>query len=141
MRYIGRKYQLDGNTDVEKDRIAMLEQQVSDINMQFALIAYNPDCETLKVEFLKNLPDSLKLVADFLADNPFAAGANISYVDFMLYEYLLKISLLATEQFQQFPTLQKFLERIQSLPRVKEYIKAATPKMFHAPFAKWNTTH
>ena len=140
LRYIGRKQKLDGNTEEEKNRISMLEQQVTDMNSEQNRISYDPNCDNLKEDYLKKLPDSLKLVSNFLGDHPFVSGANISYVDFLLYEYLTKISVLVPDVFGQFPNLKEFLERIESLPRVGSYIKSAKPSLFNGPLAKWNTT-
>ena len=141
LRYIGRKHKLDGSTEEEKIRISLLEQQVTDMNFQIIRISYDPNCDKLKEDYVKNLPDSLKLVSKFLGDHPFAAGTNISYVDFLLYEYLTKISVLVSDVFGQFPNLKKFLERIESLPRVSTYMKFEKPSLFNGSMANWNATH
>ncbi|KAH7641511.1 der f 8 allergen [Dermatophagoides farinae] len=82
IRYIARKQKLIGQNEHEEIRASLAEQQIIDMNMAIARIAYNPNCEKLKPEFLKSLPEQVELLSKFLGDQPFIAGANISYADF-----------------------------------------------------------
>lgn len=141
LRYLARKHKLTGNSEEEKIRISMLEQQVVDSNIGMSRVCYDPNCDKLKEDFVRQLPDTLKPLSDFLADRPFAAGTNISYVDFFFYEYLLKVSVMVPEVFSKFANLRKFLERIESLPRLSAYIKYQKPSLFNGAMAKWNATH
>ena len=138
LRYLGRKYNLEGTTEVEKNRIAVLEQQVSDLNIAFFRTLFGPDFEKNKPEYLKALPDALKQLSTFLGSNQWVAGGKISYVDFWLYEYLIKIKVFAPQVFGKFPTLSAFVDRVEALPRVAEYIKASEPLVFSGPRYAWN---
>nr|M1RIR6.1 RecName: Full=Glutathione S-transferase; AltName: Full=GST class-mu; AltName: Allergen=Tyr p 8 [Tyrophagus putrescentiae]AAX34055.1 Sui m 8 allergen [Suidasia medanensis]AGG10560.1 Tyr p 8 allergen [Tyrophagus putrescentiae] len=138
LRYIGRKYKLTGANEPEELRVSLVEQQVVDGNQSLSRVAYDPNADKLKPDFLKTLPDSVKQLSHFLGNSPFVAGTSITYVDFWLYEYLVKLSVLVPEVFGQFDNLKKFVERIESLPRVSVYIKAQQPKLFNGPMAKWN---
>ncbi|KAH7641513.1 glutathione S-transferase [Dermatophagoides farinae] len=141
IRYIARKQKLIGQNEHEEIRASLAEQQIIDMNMAIARIAYNPNCEKLKPEFLKSLPEQVELLSKFLGDQPFIAGANISYADFLLYEYLTKLKILVPEVYDKFENLKKFHERIEALPRVSEYIKKQQPKAFHGPTSLWNGTY
>jgi len=138
LRYIGRKYGLDGSNEQEKLAISLVEQQIMDLNTAIGRIAYDPNCEKLKEEYLKNLPAQLKLVSQYLGSKAFVAGSNISYADFWLYEYLKKVSTLVSGSLSEFANLSKFIERIESLPPISAYIKSQKPKLFNGPTAKWN---
>ena len=131
---------MEGSTDAEQIAISLMEQQVYDLRMAFGRVAYDPNCGKLKEEYVKNLPDALKLVSDYLGENPFVAGQNMSYVDFWLYEYLLKVAVLVPEVFGEFDNLKKFVERIESLPRISAYLKERKPALFNGPMSKWNAT-
>ena len=141
IRYIARKQKLIGQNEHEEIRASLAEQQIIDMNMAIARIAYNPNCEKLKPEFLKSLPEQVELLSKFIGDQPFIAGANISYADFLLYEYLTKLKILVPEVYDKFENLKKFHERIEALPRVSEYIKKQQPKAFHGPTSLWNGTY
>nr|CAQ51257.1 glutathione S-transferase [Psoroptes ovis] len=138
LRYIARKYNLNGNNEMEKIRISLAEQQIVDLNQALSRVAYNPNCEKLKPEYLEKLPEQLELLSKFLNNQPFISGTNISYADFLLYEYLTKIKVLMPELFVKNDNLKKFHERIEALPRINEYIKKQQPKSFHGPTALWN---
>lgn len=138
LRYLGHRHQMDGKDENEKIRISLCEQQTVDMVLALARVAYDPNCEKLKVDYLKNLPDTVKLLSKFLGDHPFVAGANISYVDFYLYEYLSKLKVMIPEVFSQFDNLKRYHERIEALPSIAAYIKKQKPYLFHGPMAKWN---
>nr|AAQ54608.1 Gly d 8 [Glycyphagus domesticus] len=140
LRYLGRKHKLDGETEQEKNNIAVVELQVMDKFMANALVCYSPDCEKLKVDYLKTLPDEIKLFANFLKNKSYVAGNKISYVDFLLHEFLTKIETFVPGTLAPHDNLTKFVERINSLPRVSEYIKNRKPSIFNGPMAKWNAT-
>ena len=114
LRYIARKYNVGGSTEEEKIAISLVEQQVYDLKYAFARVAYDPNCEKLKVDYLNNLPASIKQISDYLGERPFVAGANLTYVDFWLYEFVKKMSVLTPEILNEFCNLDKFIKRIES---------------------------
>jgi len=143
LRHLARKHKLDGATEQEKIRIDMVEQQLTDNNMAFARICYDPNFETLKVEFLKNLPNMLELLSKFLGDCEFFAGNNITYVDFMAYEILEKFNLFAPEIVGKFQNLKQFMTRIAALPAIAKYLNsddfADVKKGFNGDMAKFGS--
>jgi glutathione S-transferase len=74
IRHIARKNKLDGKNEQEKLRVELVEQQLVDNNMALARICYDPNFETLKVDYLNNLPQTLESLSKFLGDRPFLAG-------------------------------------------------------------------
>ncbi|KAH7644654.1 glutathione S-transferase [Dermatophagoides farinae] len=141
LRYLARKYNMDGTNEQERLRISMAEQQTHDMFMAMVRICYDPNMENLRVDYLKTLPDSLKLMEKFLANHDYIAGSKISYADFYLYEYLCRMKVMVPEVYGQFENLKKFVERIESLPRIAEYIKKQKPTTFNASLAKWNGSY
>ena len=141
LRYLARKYNMDGTNEQERLRISMAEQQTHDMFMAMVRICYDPNMENLRVDYLKTLPDSLKLMEKFLANHDYIAGSKISYADFYLYEYLCRLKVMVPEVYGQFENLKKFVERIESLPRIAEYIKKQKPTTFNASLAKWNGSY
>lgn len=124
LHYIARKNKLDGTTEQEKIRIDLAEQQLNDFRMAFVQMCYNPNFETLKVDYLKTLPDKLKLFSDFLGKNKWFAGNNITYVDFLLYEMLAQHKLFAPDCLKNFSNLDEFVKRFEDLPTIKKYMKS-----------------
>nr|XP_020032558.1 glutathione S-transferase Mu 1-like isoform X2 [Castor canadensis] len=74
LRYIARKHDLCGQTEEEKIRVDILENQVMDTRLQLVMLCYNPDFEKLKPEFLEGLPEKMKLYSQFLGKRPWFAG-------------------------------------------------------------------
>ncbi|XP_054163617.1 glutathione S-transferase-like [Oppia nitens] len=136
-RYIARKTKLEGQTDEERLRVSLAEQQLVDMNEDFSHIAYDPNFETLKVDYLKNLPNTLKLFNDFLDNRPFLAGESVTYVDFIGYELLDKLNAFAPEMVSKVNNLKKYIERVESLPQIANYLKSSPKQAYNGPMAKW----
>ncbi|KAF7492545.1 hypothetical protein SSS_10122 [Sarcoptes scabiei] len=141
LRYLGRKHKLDGQNEQEWRRITLCEQQIMDLLMALARICYDPNFEKLKLDLVAKLPDDLKLFSKFLGDHQFVAGTNISYIDFLVYEYLIRVKIFAPEIFTKFPNLNSYITRIESMPKISAYIKQQEPQLFNGPMAKWNTKY
>ncbi|CAG2165790.1 unnamed protein product [Oppiella nova] len=137
LRHVARKAKLSGQTDAEKLRVDLVEQQLVDINTGVVRICYDPNFETLKVDYLKNLPQSLELLSKFLGDRPFLAGESVTYVDFLAYEILDKLNALAPEIVSKVDNLKKYIERVESLPQIANYLKSNPKTPFNGPMAKW----
>ncbi|XP_040854567.1 glutathione S-transferase Mu 1 isoform X9 [Ochotona curzoniae] len=74
LRYLGCKYNLCGETEEEKIRVDILENQAMDNRRQLGSICYSPDFEKLKPDYLKGLPDKLTVYSQFLGKQPWFAG-------------------------------------------------------------------
>ena len=141
LRHLGRKHNLTGNTEKELIDISLIEEVVRDLAYGFARVAYNENCETLKPDYLKNLPTQLKQVADFLKNRKYAAGDRLTYVDFWVYEGLVKFQVLTPELVAPLPVLKQYIDRIEALPAIAAYKAKQEPKLFNGPMAKWNGTY
>jgi len=131
LRYLGRKYKLEGATEVEKNRIALLEQEIVDLfqnAVQFVIAhAKVSPTESEKDDFVKKLESELQLVDTFLGSKVkwASGGYQLSYVDFWLYEYLhwLDTNRLFGGVVQKYANLKQFLVRFESLPQISTYLK------------------
>jgi len=124
IRYLGRKYKLNGNTDEEQIRVSLTEQQLKDFHAAFTRICFDTNFETLKIDYLKQLPQSLELLSKFLGDRPYFAGENLTYADFLAYEYLDQQKIFAPEVVSKYKNLVQFLARFESLPTISKYMKS-----------------
>jgi len=125
IRHLARKYHLDGKTEEEKTRIDVLDAEIQDLRKNFANLCYGANFEQEKAGYLKNLPAAIKQLSAFLGDRKYFAGENLSYVDFMTYEYFFHLKQLNPAVIDDYANLKNFYERIEALPRISEYVKTA----------------
>ncbi|KAI2806758.1 Glutathione S-transferase Mu 3 [Blomia tropicalis] len=135
LRHLGRKYNMEGTTETEKNRIAMLEQQVADLFTAMARLKFRPKGPAVtdeeKAEFDKKLNVDFEQLDRFIGSNKFSTGENISYVDFWLYEYLHNIhgaEFVVKETVDKFANVKRFEKTIESLPQISAYLKDINSK-------------
>ncbi|XP_060629238.2 glutathione S-transferase Mu 2-like isoform X2 [Anolis sagrei] len=114
LRYIARKHKMCGETEEEKIRIDILENQFMDFRMHFARMCYSPDFEKLKPEFIEQLPEKLKLFSQFLGDRKWFTGNKITYIDFIAYDVLDRHLMFQPKCLDQFRNLKDFLDRFEA---------------------------
>ena len=109
-----------------------------DTRMQLIMLCYNPDFEKQKPEFLKAIPEKMKLYSEFLGKRPWFAGDKVTYVDFLAYDILDQYRMFEPKCLDAFPNLRDFLARFEGLKKISAYMKSscyiATPvfsKMAH----------
>uniref|UniRef100_A0A8C8VS45 Glutathione S-transferase n=1 Tax=Peromyscus maniculatus bairdii TaxID=230844 RepID=A0A8C8VS45_PERMB len=154
LRYLARKNNLCGETEEERIRADIVENQVMDNRMQLIMLCYNPDfvavplhssgrptcllgslslrvvtCflpqEKLKPEFLKTIPEKMKLYSEFLGKRPWFAGDKITYVDFLAYDILDQHRIFEPKCLDGFPNLKDFLARFEGLKKISAYMKTS----------------
>uniref|UniRef100_A0A7N5JPN1 Glutathione S-transferase n=1 Tax=Ailuropoda melanoleuca TaxID=9646 RepID=A0A7N5JPN1_AILME len=116
LRYIARKHNLCGETEEEKIRVDILENEVMDTRLYFARMCYNPDFEKLRPGYLEGLPDKLKLYSQFLGKRPWFAGEKLTYVDFLAYDILDLHRIFEPKSLEAFPNLKEFMARVEVIP-------------------------
>ncbi|XP_014886462.1 glutathione S-transferase Mu 1-like isoform X3 [Poecilia latipinna] len=138
LRYLARKNNLCGDTEEQKIRIDMLEQQCLDLRASFVRMCY-VDLEGLKPDYLKALPEALKLFSDFLGQRKWFAGDKITFVDFVMYELLDQHRMFHSSCLDDFKNLKDFLDRFEALEKIAAYMKSSrfikTP--VNNKMAKW----
>ncbi|XP_012887296.1 PREDICTED: glutathione S-transferase Mu 2-like [Dipodomys ordii] len=113
LRYIARKHNLCGETEEEKIRVDILENQAWDTRIQLGTICYSPDFEKLKPEYLEGIPDKMKLFSQFLGKRPWFAGDKITFVDFLAYDILDQHRMFEPKCLDAFPNLKDFISRFE----------------------------
>jgi len=141
LRYIARKYHLNGSTEQDRIRIDLAECQIKDLMTSFYANAIQPNYEQLKVNFLPSLKVQLEQFVEFLGSGDYVTGNSLSYVDFWLYEYLVKIKVFAEEVFGEFKSLVEFVDRIEALPQIQKYNKSQGALIFSGPKYAWNAKY
>ncbi|XP_077883084.1 glutathione S-transferase Mu 2 isoform X1 [Ictidomys tridecemlineatus] len=140
LRYIARKHNLCGETEEEKTRVDILENQAMDTRIQLAMICYSPDFEKKKPEYLETLPEKMKLYSQFLGKHPWFAGDKITFVDFLVYDVLDQHRLFEPKCLDAFPNLKDFMSRFEGLKKISDYMKSSRflPRPIFAKMAHWN---
>ncbi|XP_015916706.2 glutathione S-transferase class-mu 26 kDa isozyme 47 [Parasteatoda tepidariorum] len=139
LRYLAKKFDLEGKSEEERLRVSLAEQQILDFRLAFFMTIASPDFEKKKEEYLKKVPDSLKLISNFLGNRKFLAGDNVTYVDFMAYDVFEFNVFLSKTILDGFPILKAYQERIRNLPELKSYFSSITYKKWPivGPRAVW----
>ncbi|KAB1274742.1 Glutathione S-transferase Mu 1 [Camelus dromedarius] len=125
LRYIARKHNLCGETEEEKIRVDVLENQAMDTRLDFARVCYNPDFEKLKPGFLKEIPEKMKLFSEFLGKRTWFAGDKLNYVDFLAYDVLDVYRIFEPKCLDEFPNLKDFMSRFEGLKKISAYMKSS----------------
>ncbi|NXI24635.1 GSTM2 transferase, partial [Sterrhoptilus dennistouni] len=139
LRYIARKHNMCGETEEEKQRVDVLENQLMDLRMNFARLCYSPDFEKLKPAFLEQLPKKLQELSRFLGSRPWFAGQKLTFVDFLMFDVLDQNRIFEPKCLEPFKNLKDFMERFGALEKVAAYMKSSRfQKMpINNKMAKW----
>ena len=105
-------------------RVDMMCDNAMDFRNGFVGLSYNPDFDNLKAGYVKNLDATLKKFSDFLGNRKFFSADYLTYPDFHMYEMLYSHMQLALGSVTQFPNLVGFINRMESLPKVGEFLKS-----------------
>jgi len=131
LRYIGRKNNMCGSTEMERARVDMAADQVMDLRNGFVRLCYNPDFDNLKSGYLTNLTGTLELFSNFLGTNSWLAGETLTFPDFHFYEMLDQHKQLSSDCLSKFPNLVAYCQRFEELPKIAAYMKS--DKFMKAP--------
>ncbi|XP_021487344.1 glutathione S-transferase Mu 1 [Meriones unguiculatus] len=140
LRYLARKHNLCGETEEERIRADVVENQVMDNRMQLIILCYSPDFEKQKPEFLKSIPEKMKLYSEFLGKRPWFAGDKVTYVDFLAYDILDQHRIFEPKCLDAFPNLKDFLARFEGLKKISAYMKSSRflPTPVFSKMAHWS---
>lgn len=79
--------------------------------------------EELKKEYVNSLSDKLEAISRFLGENQWMAGEKLTYVDFFAYDVLdWNRVLFGSDKTDAFGNLKKYMERVENLKGVKEFL-------------------
>ena len=138
-RYICSKWkpELLGRTPAEAGNAAMLEGLLSDLNSAVDKISFSMDGtqEALK----ETTKTRLEPIASFMGENPFLVGEEVTFVDFILFEWIEKCQdahIWGGSFFDQIPSLRAYYERMQALPNMPSAEERAAQGLFNGWRAK-----
>ncbi|KFO22829.1 glutathione S-transferase Mu 1 [Fukomys damarensis] len=139
LRYIARKHNMCGETEEEKIRVDILENQAMDISNQLATICYSSDFEKLRPEYLEQLPGKMKLFSEFLGKQQWFVGDKITFVDFLAYDILDLHCVFDPKCLEAFPNLKDFIARFEGLKKISAYMKSSRflPTPLYTKVAIW----
>ncbi|XP_010946562.2 glutathione S-transferase Mu 1 isoform X1 [Camelus ferus] len=125
VRYIARKHNMCGETEEEKIRVDILENQAMDVRLSLGELCYHPDFEKLKPGFLKEIPEKMKLFSEFLGKRTWFAGDKLTFVDFLAYDTLDWHRIFEPKCLDEFPNLKDFMSRFEGLKKISAYMKSS----------------
>nr|XP_042911897.1 glutathione S-transferase Mu 1-like [Parasteatoda tepidariorum] len=137
LRYLAKVYDLEGETEEEKLRASLVEQQISDLRMFFFQKVAYTDSDEAQKEAFNAIPGMLKLYAEFLGRRKFLVSDNITYVDFLAYEAFDFCVLFSKTVLDDFPNLKAYHERIGNLPELQEYFSSSKRWPIVGKLAHW----
>nr|XP_038958866.1 glutathione S-transferase Mu 4 isoform X5 [Rattus norvegicus] len=114
-----------GETEEEKIRVDILENQAMDVSNQLARVCYSPDFENLKAEYLEQLPGMMELFSQFLGKQTWFVGEKITFVDFLAYDILDLHLIFEPKCLDAFPNLKDFVARFEGLKKISVYMKTS----------------
>jgi len=123
LRYIARKHNLCGTTEEEMQRVDVIEGEAMDFITGFIKFTYfSPDFEGGRAAYLNSCRCFLQRHSDFLSSYPYFSGHNISFADFMMYDFLDQLRTFEPPSLDPFQNIKDFMERIEAIPAIKEFL-------------------
>ncbi|VFV19696.1 glutathione s-transferase mu 5-like [Lynx pardinus] len=115
LRYIARKHNMCGDTEEEKIRVDIMENQIMDFRMQLVRLCYSSDLVSFlsRGKVLINSPELIILLFLYL-----------SFVDFLTYDVLDQNRLFEPKCLDEFPNLKAFMCRFEALEKIANYIQS-----------------
>ena len=92
------------------------------ISMRFALVAYGEEANFVKArsECVEAVREKLSYLNNLLADREYVTG-KLSYVDIVLFDFMLLLSVFAPELLEENPHIARHLQTINTLPQIANY--------------------
>ncbi|XP_063673813.1 glutathione S-transferase-like [Bolinopsis microptera] len=139
IRYLGRKFGLVPGDD-EKDivKCEMIEQEAVDLRSAFQKLCLDKEgFEEKKPAYLDSMEKKLEILDKYIGDGPFVLGEKLTYVDFMLYEFVSQIRKMSPERVGTAVNIGRLLNAIEALPQLQDHFNSELykTKPIHPPFA------
>jgi len=133
MRYLGRKAGMDGETETEKVRVDILENQAMDFRNGFVGLCYRSGAlfPEKSDAYKTNIKSLLQRFEKFIGDCPFFAGDKLTYVDFIMYELLDQHRLFDSTLLGPYDKINAFMKRFEENPKIASFMKSS--KCFKGP--------
>jgi len=126
-----RKPELLGKTAEIQTKIDMVDNFIYDLLYTGFIPVVYRYTEELHNNFKETETLKLGFLTDFIKDNKWMTGNDLTYVDFFVYEVLYQLTVFNSKALDKFPKLQAYLKRFEELPAIKAYM--ASPNFLKAP--------
>uniref|UniRef100_H2ZPT7 glutathione transferase n=1 Tax=Ciona savignyi TaxID=51511 RepID=H2ZPT7_CIOSA len=140
MKYLARKFKVLGAANEEEQiKCDVAEGVVQDFRSNFTSMCYNPEFDSLKANYLSELPAKLTLFEKNLAHGGWLIGSKLTYVDFALCEILDHIRLCFPGCLDKHEVVLKYLTNFESLEKIAAYRKSGRFQEFpiNGKMAMW----
>jgi len=144
LRYLGRKHNLYGENALEQTNIDIAIGGFEDLLQKYGQLVYDSEFETKKEKYLSEvLPVWLTHFERLLQKNhggsAYFVGNRMSIADIVAFDLLSLQEDLSPACFASYPLLQRFLNRMQQRPNLKNYLSSSRrPQYAHGNSASWN---
>ena len=109
-----------------------------DFRNGFVRLSYSPKFSELKDDYIKDLEPKLKSFSTYLGERQYFSADYLTFPDFHMYEMLYSHRQLAPEEVNKFPNLVAFIERIENLPKISDFLKSdRSPKPMNNKMASF----
>ncbi len=129
-RYLGRKFDLYGDTSLEHVRCDVIQETFVDAQANLGGFYWNPDFEKLRDEYeQQELPALLRklerLFLENTADSGFWVGKRLSYVDIIAWHFLDYVRPFSIKTLQRSKALYRFKTLLESRPNIAAYLASS----------------
>ena len=129
MKYLARKYGLLVDNAQDLARQDMLEANIIDIRNRLIISVYHKSYSTdkdfeLELDAVRqDLAVALGQLEQWISDRKFLIGDQLTYVDFLAYEYLDWYRVLVqSDCFAKYPKMEAYMKRFEELEQLKDYL-------------------
>nr|AKO22175.1 glutathione S-transferases-1 [Dermanyssus gallinae]BEQ23838.1 glutathione S-transferase-1 [Dermanyssus gallinae] len=139
LKHIARKHGLVVEGELNVARMEMLEEQAMDLKQAIAGYCYDHPMTSFRYpNYTEDIQAVFKQWDKVLEGHQFVMGDKLTYVDFLLFEFLDWHLPLKADIFDATPNVKAFLERFRSLPKIAEYFASSRYQSWPlvSPFAK-----
>jgi len=139
IRYLGRKFGLvPGDNEKDIVKCEMVEQEAVDLRSAFQKLCLDKEhFEEKTPTYLDNMEKKLQMLDTYIGEGAYVVGEKLTYVDFMLYEYVSQIRMFAPERVDKAKNIVRLLQNIRDLPQLQDYFNSEPFKTvrIHPSFA------
>jgi len=128
LRYLARKHDLMGQTEMERCRCDLVAEQTCDVRKNFVQLCYGDDFQSKYPTYLASLPKTFEQYEAFLGNNAWLARPHITWADFLTWEVFDEHLLMKPDCLDEYPKLAAYHKRFMDEPRIKQFMES--PKYF-----------
>ncbi|KAI6221089.1 hypothetical protein M3Y95_01004100 [Aphelenchoides besseyi] len=139
-RFVGKKFGLMGKGDWEEAKVNEAIDYFKDVYKDFSSYLYtvvgfmegdkNEKKRTVaKVAADTHFPKLLQMMKEN-GNTGFIVGSDVTMADFFISDFLFTLLKMAPDLFENYGELKDYIDRIQSLPKLKDYIQKRPESVF-----------